>query len=87
MAFVPQNQKQQEAFDFATQLSNLLNQGIENGLLTPTLAKSFASGERFIYETDRSYAYTGPNGEDAASVPSYNHKERIQPAIPEIVKL
>lgn len=48
MAFVPKNQKQQEAFDFATQLSDLLNQGIQKGFIDRTYSINYAVSETLI---------------------------------------
>lgn len=42
MEFSPENQKQEEAFEFASQLCNLLNEGVEKGFLDRTKTHNYA---------------------------------------------
>jgi len=48
MEFTPQNPRQQEAFEFATNLSNLLNDGIKKGYLDRTYGINYAVREPLI---------------------------------------
>lgn len=48
MEFTPQNPRQQEAYEFATNLSNLLNEGIEKGFLDRVYAQNYAVRESLI---------------------------------------
>jgi len=48
MDFEPQNQKQTEALEFASQLATLLNEGIANGHLDRTYTLNYVTRERLI---------------------------------------
>lgn len=49
MEFSPENQKQEEAFELASQLCELLNTGVEKGLLDRVKVHNFAlNGSKLI---------------------------------------
>lgn len=48
MDFEPQNQKQTEALEFASQLAALLNEGIANGNLNREYTLRYATNETLI---------------------------------------
>ena len=48
MEFEPQNQKQTEALEFASQLATLLNEGLTNGHIDPVSTQNYATNQKLI---------------------------------------
>ncbi len=63
MDFIPENQKQEEAFELASQLCNVLNEGVQKKLLEQVGVHNFATNSKLINATVGSKGvYVDTNG-------------------------